>query len=26
LPGKDGYDTVSLEVIDRLKGGDSYNS
>ncbi|KAJ5138249.1 uncharacterized protein N7515_003097 [Penicillium bovifimosum] len=26
LPGKEGYDTVSLEVVDLLKGGDGHNS
>ncbi|KAL4888050.1 hypothetical protein BDV59DRAFT_189430 [Aspergillus ambiguus] len=26
LPGKEGNDTVSLEVIDLLKGGDGHNS
>lgn len=26
LPGKEGYDTVSLEVVDPLKGGDGHNS
>ena len=26
LPGKEGYNTVSLEVIDILKGGDGHNS